>query len=202
MTRRRGGTAPPAGRACLVATLILLAGCGVPSQDRPTVIDPTNVPNGLLASGRPEPASTPTQPQQANPVTYFVDADRLIGVRRELPTGSPRTRLHDAISALLVGPTETELAAGLSTAIPNGLLLTVAGAEDGEATIELTGELRNSPMEDTVLAVAQIVLTATAQPEIDRVRLTYNGETIEAPLIDGSLRSAPLTEADYADLRR
>ncbi|GAB3403355.1 hypothetical protein GCM10027569_10340 [Flindersiella endophytica] len=179
----------------------LLAACGVPSQERPTVIDPTNVPNGLLASGRPEPDSTPTQTQQANPVTFFVDADRLIGVERTLPGGSPRTRLHDAISALLIGPTETEQAAGLSTAVPNDLLLTVAGVENGEATIELTGELRNSPVEDTILAVGQIVLTATAQPDIDRVRLLHNGEIIGAPLIDGSIRSAPLTAADYTALR-
>ena len=196
MTGRRGGPV----LAGLATALVLLAGCGVPSQDRPVVIDPTNVPNDLLAPGRPEPYSTPTQTQQANPVTFFVYGDQLVGVKRELPDGSARTRVHDAVAALLSGPTEPEQSSGLSTAIPNGLLLTVADTEDGEATIELTGELRNSPMDETVLAVGQIVLTATAQPDIERVRLVHDGETLEAPLIDGSLRSGPLTAADYKRL--
>lgn len=184
----------------LLTALLLLTACGVPSQDEPMVIDPTDVPNGLLSPGRPEPTSTPAQPRQLDPVTYFVDADRLIGVKRELRGGSASTRLREAFAALLIGPTESEQAAGLSTAIPNGLLLTVSGTRNGEAVIELTGELRNTPTEDTVLAVGQIVLTATAQPEIDRVRLTRDGETIDAPLIDGSRKTAPLTRADYAAL--
>lgn len=198
MTRCR--TFRLAGLVAAFALLAALAACGVPTQDRPTVIDPTNVPNSLLATDRPEPRTTPTQTRQADPVTYFVDADRLVGVKRVLPDGSTSLRLRGAIGALLTGPTETEQAAGLSTAVPNDLLLTVESTANGEATIELTGDLRNSRVEETILAVGQIVLTATAQPEIDRVRLIHNGETVGAPLIDGAIRSAPLTAADYTAL--
>ena len=48
-------------------------------------------------------------------------------------------------------------------------------------------------------AVGQIVLTATSVPEVRRVRLTRDGEPVEAPLPDGELTSDPLTARDYAD---
>jgi germination protein M len=184
----------------LVGLVCQLYACGVPSQDRPVVIDPTDVPNRLLATAKPVPDSTPTPDPPANPVTYFVEAGQLVGVERDLPDASLDLRLHGAIQALLLGPSEAEQSAGLGTAIPNGLVLTVADIQKGEATIELTGELRNAPMNENVLAVAQIVLTATAQPEVDRVRLTRDGEAIDAPLIGGTLKATALTAADYAPL--
>jgi Sporulation and spore germination len=186
--------------ALLALLSLLVAGCGVPSQDRPVVIDPTNVPNSLLATARPEPDSTPTPSLEAKPVTYFVEAGMLVGVERDLPHASLRPRLESAIAALLLGPTGTEQSAGLGTAIPNNLLLNVGEIHDGEVIIELTGEPRNSPTEENVLAVAQIVLTATAQPEIDRVRLTRDGEPVDAPLIGGTLKYTALTANDYAAL--
>lgn len=184
----------------LLLFLAVLTACGVPGQDRPTVIDPTNVPNGLLAKAEPERNATPTVTPQPNPDTYFVGATRLFGVNRTLPDGSDRARLRAALFALFAGPTEAEQAAGLGTAIPNGLGFTVDSVLDGEATIELIGELRNNSPENNVLAVGQIVLTAAAQPGVERVRLTQDGETLKASLVDGSLKLTPLTAADYESL--
>lgn len=184
----------------LIALACHLSACGVPSQDQPVVIDPTSVPNGLLATAEPEAESTPTPTPPARPVTYFVEADHLVGVERDLPAGTLQLRVAGAIHTLLTGPSEAEQAAGLGTAIPNGLLLTVAKVHDGEATIELTGELRNYPTTDNVLATAQIVLTATSQPTINRVRLTRDGKAVGAPLIGGTLKDTALTAADYEPL--
>jgi spore germination protein GerM len=48
--------------------------------------------------------------------------------------------------------------------------------------------------------VGQIVLTATSLPGVRGVRLTLDGEPLEAPLPSGELTSAPLTAEDYAAL--
>ncbi len=55
--------------------------------------------------------------------------------------------------------------------------------------------------EQSPLAVAQIVLTATSVPAVERVVLTRQGEPLEAQLPDGGLTTAPLAAQDYAELR-
>ncbi|HEY6739810.1 MAG TPA: GerMN domain-containing protein [Actinopolymorphaceae bacterium] len=188
--------------AAAVGLLVLGSGCGVPSQAQPQVVPSTAVPFGLLDPSTPVPSDpSPSSTTSLHAETYFVDQDRLIGVRRPLVGTTPRQRLESAIRALQAGPSEAELADGVSTSIPTQLRLRVVGLENRMATIALAGEAQNLGTEDK-LAVAQIVLTAASVDGVASVRLVRDGEPISAPLSDGSLSDQPLGKADYFDLTR
>ncbi len=76
----------------------------------------------------------------------------------------------------------------------------MAAVEDGTATVDLTGPGEVGGGEESRLAVAQIVLTATTLDDVRAVRLTRAGEPLEAPLPTGELTDRPLTATDYAPL--
>jgi spore germination protein GerM len=78
------------------------------------------------------------------------------------------------------------------------VLLDVSQVDDGTATIDIAGPVDAPSGSDSRVAVAQIVLTATSIPQVHAVRLMREGESIDAPLPDGELTSAPLTADDYA----
>ncbi|MBM7790250.1 GerMN domain-containing protein [Tenggerimyces flavus] len=174
-----------------------LAACGVSVDDEPHVVQPTAIPNGLLDRSPSTPTVSPAIPVGPATTSYFLEANRLVAVRRPDRDGTAPGKLRRAIHHLLAGPTDNEQAHGLSTAIPSDLELTVVSLRDGRATIDLTGTLPNPPAQNLTLAVAQIVLTATAVSGVGEVQLTQQGETIEAPLVDGSLTAEPLTAANY-----
>ena len=76
--------------------------------------------------------------------------------------------------------------------------LDVAEVSGGTVTIDIAGPVDAPSGADGRVAVAQIVLTATSEREVHAVRLSRDGETVEAPLPDGELTSEPLTADDYA----
>jgi spore germination protein GerM len=192
-----------AGTAILGCSL----GCGVPGQDAPTIIEPTSVPFDLLAPAEPRPTRAPTAASTANPAVagatvYFVQQKELVSVRRTARIGPPPQRLTTVVAALTSGPSPAEQARGLGTAIPPGLRVTFVSLVDGQVTVDLAGESGGLTPAESHLLVGQIVLTLTAQQSIDEVRLTRNHLSMEAPLADGSLTSAPLAADDYEHLRR
>ncbi len=189
-------------RSCAIALacLAIAAGCGVPVEPVPRVVDPTLVPNQLLETTAPRPSDQAKEPTGKTTVTYFVSAGRVVPVRRPELDGTKGEKLRRAVWILLEGPTAKEQAAGIGTAIPIDLDLTVASVHDTTVTIDLAGPLRNTRSEDRTLAVAQIVLTTTSIVGVDAVRLTQKGKTLEAPLVDGSLTLVPLTATAYATL--
>jgi hypothetical protein len=187
-----------AAAAGLLAATLAVAGCGVPSQQLPVRVDRTEVPYDLLDEA---PPARSTPPANADPIgdpqAFFVtDDERLVGVPLTAP---PSSSLPVAISALSSGPDRESRSRGLGTAIPPGLAVAVTRLERGIATIDLRGE-PGPAGEQTPLAVAQIVLTATSVPTVDRVLLTRSGQPLEAQLPDGGLTTAPLTARDYTEL--
>ncbi len=186
-------------RIVLLVAALGSAGCGVPTDQAPRRVDQAEVPFGLLSEAPPPPAEDPDGLAGAGqPRAFFVtDGDRLIGVPLE---PSPDGLLPSAIAQLSADPDGSDRSRGLGTAIPPGLTLEVSQVDRGTATIDLRGE--PGPVgEQSPLAVAQIVLTATSVPAVDRVLLTRQGEPLEAQLPDGGLTTAPLTAQDYAPLR-
>ncbi|MEV6286192.1 GerMN domain-containing protein [Kribbella sp. NPDC051770] len=185
----------------LAVVVLVVGGCGVPAQDSPVGIDPEVVPSRLRETALPREASPPTaEPGQVSVVVNFVRKDRLVRSVREVPNGPAQDRLAAIVAALVAGPTERERASGISSALPVGLELTVSALEGSRAVIGLTGEADGSAAEN-VLAVGQIVLTATAIPTVKEVSFERDGLPVEALLADGALTMNPLTAADYAALR-
>ncbi|MGC4938811.1 GerMN domain-containing protein [Kribbella sp. DT2] len=184
-----------------LAVVLVAAGCGVPTQDSPVGIQPEALPSRLRETALPGEVSPPTAgPGQVSVVVNFVRKDRLVRSAREVPNGSAQERLSAIVEALAAGPTERERASGISSALPAGLQLTVAALQGNRAVIGLTGETDGSAAEN-VLAVGQIVLSATAIPTVKEVSFERDGLPVEALLADGALTRNPLTAANYASLR-
>nr|WP_184805705.1 GerMN domain-containing protein [Kribbella italica] len=179
----------------------MLGGCGVPSQDSPVEIQPEALPSRLRETALPRDVSPSTAgPGQVSVVVNFVRKDRLVRSVREVPNGPAQDRLAAIVTALVAGPTERERASGISSALPAGLQLTVTTVDGDRAVIGLVGETDGSAAEN-VLAVGQIVLSATAIPTVKEVTFERDGLPVEALLADGALTTNPLTAADYAALR-
>lgn len=180
---------------CLWAVLAVLAaaGCGIPSDQAPEAL-PGGVVSGALTS--PDAPGGP-QATPAQVSVFLVRAGAAVAVARQGTTAD----LGTAIRALLRGPTAEEVAAGLRTAITPGTRLRSAQVTDGTAVLDLTSAFVEVGGEEQILAVAQVVLTATARPGVERVSIALDGEVVEVPRADGTLAAGPLTAADYAALR-
>ncbi|HZX07901.1 GerMN domain-containing protein [Kribbella sp.] len=190
----------PAAAWLLVAVLALTS-CGVPVQSDPVPLEPGTVPSQLRDGGSapsPQPSTaTGKSPLRVN----FVRNDRLVSIRREAPAGASAERLTTVIQDLVAGPTTTEQANGITTALPPNLNLTVAEVQGSRVVLELSGDTEGRSATENVLAVAQIVLSVTALPPFDEVTISRGGVPVEALLADGALTTDPLTAADYASLR-
>ena len=125
---------------CMLTAVLALAACGVPMQSAPDPIGPGAVPSQLRDGGptaSPQPSTTTCRSAlQIN----FVRNDQLVSIRREAPTGAPAARLHAVIEDLTAGPTETEQANGITTALPPNLNLTITQVQGTRVVLELSGE--------------------------------------------------------------
>ncbi|MGH9042953.1 MAG: GerMN domain-containing protein [Acidimicrobiia bacterium] len=182
----------------------MLAGVGLALVAGACGIDPggpESLPGGVVAPAvAPSPRDAPGTGADAGarPVRIFLVAgSRLIDV----PRTTPAPDLVGTLQVLLEGPTAEEISAGTRSAIAPGTRLRSARVEVGTAVIDLSRSFVDVGGEEQILAVAQLVLTATTVPGVERVRLALEGEALEVPRADGTLAPGPLTGADYASLR-
>lgn len=184
--------------ALVAAGLLGLAGCGVPTGGEPKVIPASEVPYGLASPTPTAPSSSSQQTMLAEAGIFLVTAEDVLVLRgRELAEGRLEGRLEDLLQELAIGPSAQELAEELTTALPPEVELDVTAVVDGTVTVDIAGPVEAPSGAETRLAVAQIVLTATTLPEVRAVRLTREGEPIDAPLPDGALTSEPLTADQF-----
>jgi spore germination protein GerM len=171
--------------------VIALAACGVQTQDQPVTVDRDAVPFALLD------ATTTTRPgvPGSSVTIYLVGKGGLVPVTRTAGDGRGPAA---AFAALIDGPTSAEAAAGLVSQVveENAVLV---GVHNGLATVRL-GSVLDASNAVALDPIAQIVLTLTAFPGVDRVAFVIDGERVEIPRADGSLSSAPVTRAEYAPL--
>jgi hypothetical protein len=182
--------------ALAAAFLPALAACGIPVAGGPQALPASEVPFGLLRPVAP-PAPVAPAPVPTAPVSvYLVYGDRLLALTRQVP--APPS-LRKAIDALLAGPTPPEARAGVGTALRAATVASVAQS-GGRALIGLGSDLAQAYGTTLVLAMGQLVLTATAQPGVSSVLFSFRGHPVQVPTGDGTLASRPLTRADYAGL--
>jgi spore germination protein GerM len=165
----------------------LLAGCGVP-------VDDAAVP---VSSAELAPERAPAEARAGADVLtlYLVDGPVLRAVARPKP--GP---LAARIAALLEGPRDTESASGLRSAIPPGTVLHAATITDGDADLDFSDEFLTIVGEEHLLALAQVVFTATEVPGVQGVRFLVEGRPVPVARADGQLTTRPLTRDDYAEL--
>ncbi|ADB32953.1 hypothetical protein Kfla_3901 [Kribbella flavida DSM 17836] len=186
---------------CL-GVLVLVAGCGIPTQDQPSQVAASEIPAPLRGDGTPQPSVPATvDPGDSSLLIYFVRDDRLIGLPRETPTGSRDDRLSEALDSLTAGPSEKEQAAGITTAFPAGLDLAVEAVDGTRVVLNLSGETDGRSATDNVLTVGQVVLSLTSLPSVTEITFVRDGTPVEALLPGGALTADPLTAADYLPLK-
>lgn len=147
-------------RALAASALVFaaaLAGCGSEESSAPssaTATTPTE----------PIPTATATVPKEAPVVLalYFMREGK-VGIAHRSVVSGPQVGTA-ALTELLKGPTASDRAAGLSSAIPAGTTLERLEIEDGRARVELSSAL-DEP------AIAQVVYTLTVFPTVRRVQL-------------------------------
>jgi spore germination protein GerM len=176
---------------------LLFVACGVPNDGNPRTLPKNDVPFGLLV-----PSTTPSTvagaPQPTDGVTVFlVSSNRLIAVGREV---APPATLFKSLTALLGGPSAQESAAGFRSAINDGTRLLSLRVQQGVATIDVSGTFVGVSGQEQILALAQIVFTATADPSVTSVLFALDDRPVEVPRGDGTLTAAGLTRADFATL--
>ena len=178
--------------------LVLLAGCGVPQDSAPRMLDSPSLPFALPGSSPapvPDDQTAATADGQQLALFFVRDGQLEQTVRPSTTTAS----LPALITALLGGPTIGELESGLSSVIPASLTVEDVTLEQETAVIELGGP-QEQVSSAQPLAFAQIVTTLTASPRVTGVRFRLDEEDLSVPRGDGLLSDAPLRRSDYLDL--
>ena len=178
---------------------LALAACGVPIDSGPHRLAAGDVPLGLAAPSTTTTQAGPRSPRAVAVIqAYLVFQDRLVARSRVIP--SPANPMA-ALGALLAGPTALEAGAGLRSAIPAGaVVLDVHEDKSGRATIDMSTEVAQTGGPDQILAIAQVVYTATALPGVTSVSFELAGQPVEVPRADGTLMSGPVGRGDFAAL--
>lgn len=191
----------------VLASVLMLAGCGLPSESRFTPLSSDQVPDALTATSTSTPTTsvpveTEIPPAPATDVLYdlvefyFVSANRV--VRSERLIVSPATPTQ-VVETLLRGLDSAAQTAGLRSALPRGINATVEVRRGIARVAAINPFLSELEPLDQRLAIAQLVLTLTRRPGIGQVIFVVDGAEISVPRGGGDLTVAgtPVTYDDY-----
>ena len=174
----------------VVAVAALLAGCAIQSD-----ASPRDIP----VADRSLSADVPAEGGEAAGSTR-------VFLVRESDDGTPHLRSvlrsvqptpTAVMQELIKGPNAQEDERGITSALPQGLVLHSARAGAGVMTVDVSGQLLDEPAPRLLLAIAQIVFTASELNGVREVRIRVNGANRPWPDGQGELQTAPLTVYDY-----
>lgn len=181
----------------LSALVLAVTCCGVGVDRGVDRVDADDVPFGLLDEDRDAVAAPgPGTPSVVEVYLYSEEAERLVRVQRPIIS----TSVPSLLAQLETGPTDAEADAGLRSALSDTDAIASVDVEGGIAVVDLAETFQELGGGDQLVAIAQLVFTATGRPDVDEVTLTLEGETVEVPRGDGSLTSGSLERADYESL--
>jgi spore germination protein GerM len=178
--------------------MFVATACGVPVDGSPRSIDRDDIPIELLSPAPSVTTSTTVAAALTEVIEiYLVRSERLFAVPRTVPTPLSGPKVLDTLSA---GPTADETATGLRTAISRRANLVVVAVTGAFARVELDQAVVGLQGRDQLLAIGQIVYTLASLQDIDGVEFSFRGALLEVPTGRGTLKSGPVTTADYAAL--
>jgi len=191
--------------AVTAAGLLLLGACGVSADGSPQEIASEDLPPGLLDVNPSTSTTLPESPATTTVSVYLLEERtggvRLVAVDREVTEAdAPNERL----TTLFLGPSETEMNAGITSAIPTDtvLLNVTTDKEADEVTVDISRDIFTIEGEALAEAFGQIVWTAT-EPDAGgyrTVRLFVEGEPTTVLDGEGAEKDGPVTRADYTNL--
>lgn len=181
--------------AALAALAVAMAACGVPAEDKATLASPDDVPFDLLGPPQETTSSTALS-ERPDPVEiYLAQGERLTAAARKVPF--PATP-ESILETLVDGPTEVEVARGVSTALfgEDVIFVRSVGVAGGIATVDLGPSFNDVP--NKILALGQIVFTLTGLPGIGRVSFTRDGAPTAVPRSNGEVTTDSVSKDDYS----
>lgn len=179
-------------RRVVFGSLIL---CAMAACGGPIVHDVSR--NDLPADLYPQGAQTPRPAATDATVTIFMmDGNRVIPVTRTGRSDMPRPEL--VLRALLSGPTQDELANGLSTSLDKPIELNGVTMDEGVAEVDFNPEFETGVREELLRRVAQVVYTLSELDEVDAVRFYTNGQLYTVPDQNGALHTDAVAQGRYS----
>jgi spore germination protein GerM len=182
--------------AALVAGAV--TGCGIPTEENATLAPAKDVPFDLLAEVPETTSSTgpsPSGSSTAQATIFLVQGERLAPVVRDVP--APPTG-ETVLEALERGPTRSEAALGLRSALVGRDVLRSIGISGGIASVDLGPDFTDIVGRDQIMALAQIVSTVTGLAGVGRVSFTLEGVPVGVPRGDGAVTTESVSRDDYA----
>ncbi len=173
------------------------AGCSIPTQGAPNSIPPSHVPFGLLDKHPPTTTSIPPSVYVPVKVFFFGPTNQLQPVQRNVSPPAPLTAI---LGAMLAGPSKSEAAGGIATAIPNDVevISATANANGSVVTVNMNtafGAITGNNAEE---AVAQVVATvAAAYGPSTGVLFEIAGQRTRVPIANGSLEAGPVYQLQF-----
>ncbi len=195
--------------ALALALAAVLAGCGVSTDSKPHAISRSNVPEGVLDDAGATTSSTRGEGGARASVWFLNDQDgdvRLVRRARSVPRPKTAAAVLDAL--LLDGPTETERAANITTAISSSTTLASPPelVDRGVLVVDLSPSFFEVVGDDARNAYAQVVCTATGTTNVSGIEgveaVTFERDGEPTSVFDGNGQETdrPLTCDDYAGL--
>lgn len=175
---------------------LLLSGCTlVSTAATPQRIARDQIPFGLLDKTIPG-----TNGGRVNFITqpvYLVDVTGHLAPSSRIVPSPPA--LVTVLRQLILGPTKIEKAAGYSSALPVNLVVISATVKNSIGYIDLATSLSALPRNQQILAVGQIVGTASDVGAPNGIEITVGG-AVQATLLPSGRRSLLVSVKDYQQL--
>lgn len=175
----------------VLSLMVVLTSCGVPSSDGAEPL-----PTDVVVIGPTEASPTPEESAISQVEVAWVDSrDQLVLTPRLAEAVTRQEILDAAITALIGGPNDAELGAGLSTTIPVDAELN-AVLRGRKVLVDVVEAGSSRP--ELLLSVGQVAVTVLAVPRVRSVVFVSDGDraNVPIPLVpDGVER--PLTLRDY-----
>lgn len=200
MSRRRGprlGRLRPGRLGLILTAAVVVAACGIPTQNAPSMISREAIPFNLLSPSSPTTttATIPPVASVSEPIYLVAPTEHLSPVVRNV---APPANLTQIIGALLEGPTSAESSIGLQTFLAGKASAVVVTVADGIATVNFTTNPVQGVGPSQILAISQVVFTAMAQPAITGVMFQIAGTAVEVPTAGGAQVPGPVNDNTYA----
>ncbi len=219
---------PVTAIAVLLATAALVGACGSSTGLLGSVPPASTAPDPSVAQGSPditpsdepttEPSTAPsgsirrTPPRRRRRLrrgktivrAYFwlggpEGSAGLVATLREV--SGTKAVATAAVNALLAGPSASEGARSITSAVPAGSQLLGITIADSVATVNLSKEFESGGGSASVTTrLGQLVYTVTQFPKVTSVVIQIEGETRTVFSSEGVVLDKPVARADYVDL--
>lgn len=198
--------------ALLVGLVVVVAACGIPSDDKPREISQDAIPTP--SKGLAGTTTSLSPPDISNRETIYLvgtgepaasGSERLEAMVVDVPTPTDPSQIPQVTLQRLINLKPEELGqSGLVNALPaDTQIISATLGADGVLDLDLSG-LGNVESALQRLAVAQIVFTLTGltTAQVHSVRFSIDGQPAAVPIEEGTSGAGqPVSRDDYPRLR-